>query len=42
MTWFSKYWILKKKYDLLLKQYNDLVDLLDKDFWNDIDKKGEI
>lgn len=33
MKWFAKYWILKKKYDKLKKDYDDLFNMIDKGFW---------
>lgn len=39
MKWFCKYWVLKKKYDLLLKQYNELYELLDSELWKNEEVK---
>lgn len=37
MKWFAKYFWLKHKYDELERKYNELVDLVDRSWWNDID-----
>lgn len=39
MKWFTKYWLLKHKYDELLLKYNELVRLVDEDFWGVIERE---
>ena len=40
MKWFCKYWWLFYKYKELEKQYNELVDLVDDSWWNDIEHEN--
>lgn len=34
MKWFAKYWVLFYEYKELQKKYDELLDLIDDDFWD--------
>lgn len=38
MKWFAKYWNLYYKHKELEKKYYELINLLDKDFWDSFDE----
>lgn len=39
--WWSKYYALKLKYEELEKNYNELVNLVDDDFWEWVSNNNE-
>lgn len=34
MKWFAKYWVLFYEHKELQKKYDELLDLIDDDFWD--------